>query len=246
MKQLKSYAEKRFHKLADSLESYRQVEDPEVLHLIRLELKKIKSILNLLQYGVRNFNGHKHYVPFRTIFRRAGEIRQPEVIYKLLLQYQVEGITDSQIPNTQQVERLTKEFRTEVPAFLEMVSTEKKKLTKHIRKLSKKEAKKYLIKKRKELSRLLFPHFKTATLHKTRKNIKEIIFLQWADTSRKTIAFFKKIEKVIGQWHDKQVLLPILRKGNHEDQASLLKAECKKELLSLQKTIRSFYGKGKV
>ncbi len=196
MKKLQSYAIKRFKSLTDSLKSYQQVEDPEVLHLIRLESKKIKSMLNLLKYGLSKFKAHKHYIPFRTIFRRAGEIRQPEVIYKLLLQYQIDGITDSQIPKTGQVEGLKLKFRGDVPQFKALVSAQKKRLKKYIKALSKKKTRKYIIKRRLELKGLLFPHFHSASLHKTRKIIKEVIFLQWMDN--KSVPFFKKTEKIIG------------------------------------------------
>ena len=243
MKDLKTYATKRFKGLTDNLISYQQVEDPEVLHLIRLESKKIKSILNLLQYGIKSFKGHKHYIPFRTIFRRAGEIRQPEVIYKLLLQYQLEGITDSQIPKTDQVERLTLIFRDDVPKFKSLVSTQRKRLKKYNEVLSKKKARKYITKRRLELKALLFPDFQSASLHKTRKIIKEVIFLKWID--KKSITFYKKIEKIIGLWHDKQVVLGMLNNDKYKNQVSILIASCQEDLTILARTIHSFYGKAK-
>ena len=244
MKELKTYATKRFKGLTDSLDSYHHVEDPEVLHLIRLESKKFKSIINLLQYGVKSFKGHKHYIPFRTIFRRAGEIRQPEVIYKLLLQYQIGGVADSQIPKTDQVERLTLIFRDDVPKFKALVRTQRKRLKKYLEALSKKKARNYVTKRRLELKALLFPDFQSASLHKTRKIIKEVIFLKWID--KKSITFFKKIEKVIGKWHDKQVVLEILNSDTYKSQASVLIAACQEDLTILERTIHSFYGKGKV
>lgn len=244
MKELKTYSTRRFRSLADNLKSYQKVEDPKVLHLIRLESKKIKSILNLLQFGIKSFKGHKHYIPFRTIFRRAGEIRQPEIIYKLLLQYQLRGVTDSRIPNTDQVECLTLLFRDDVPKFRVLVRTQRKRLNKYIEALSKKMARKYMTKRRVELKALLFPDFQLASLHKTRKIIKEVIFLKWID--KKSITFFKKTEKVIGQWHDKQVVLGMLNGDAYKSQASVLIAACQEDLTILERTIHSFYGKGKV
>ncbi|MCA4895869.1 MAG: CHAD domain-containing protein [Cytophagales bacterium] len=246
MKKLSSYANKRFKALIDSLHSYHQIDEPEVLHSLRVELKKIKSILNLLQYGLPNFRGHKHYIPFRTIFRRAGEIRQPEVIYKLLLQNQIEGITDSQIPNADQEERLLSAFKNDVPMFIATVTAKRSKLKEYIKNLTEKKAGKYLTKRRRQVKRLLFPVFEPDALHKTRKIIKEIIFLDWVDKDKPSVTFLKKIENRIGQWHDKQVLLKILNSTQYKDQSAILIASCQEDLVNLKMAIQAHYGKGKI
>jgi CHAD domain-containing protein len=246
MKKLNSHAGKHFKALNDSLMSYHQVDDPEVLHSIRLELKKVKSIINLLQYGLPDFRGHKYYIPFRNIFRRAGEIRQSEVIYKLLLQNQIGRITDSQIPNADQEERLISAFKKDVPTFITTVTTQRSKLKEYIKNLTGKTARKYLTKRRRQVKRLLFPVFEPASLHKTRKITKEIIFLRWVDKRKSSVAFFKKIEDKIGQWHDKQILLKILNSAQYLDQSAILIASCREDLVNLKMAIQTHYGKRKL
>ena len=245
MKKLSSYASKHFKGLTNSLQSYHQIDDPEVLHSIRVELKKIKSILNLMQFGLPNLKGHKRYIPFRTIFRRAGEIRQPEVIYKLLLQHQIRGITDSQIPNADQEERLISAFKKDVPMFIAIVTAKRSKLKEYLENLTEKKARKYLAKRRQQVKRLLFPIFEPEALHKTRKIIKEIIFLDWVDKDKPSVTFFKKIESRIGQWHDKQVLLKILNSAQYKDQSAILIASCQADLVNLKVAIQAHYGDGK-
>ena len=128
MKQLKDYSKKRFKILKDSLESYRHILDPEKLHQIRVEIKKIKVIINLINSCAHKFKGHRHFVPFRTIFRRAGEIRQPEIFYRLLLLYQIGGVSDAKIPKSKKIDVLSQAFQKDVPQFIESVSIQKKKL----------------------------------------------------------------------------------------------------------------------
>ena len=57
---------------------------------------------------------------------------------------------------------------------------------------------------------------------------------------KKSVAFFKNIEKIIGQWHNKQVVLGILNSDTYKNQASILMTSCKDDLLNLERTIHSF------
>jgi CHAD domain-containing protein len=243
VKQLKTFANKQFKNLTDDLESYHHLQDPEVLHKIRVEIKKIKVMLNLINYSVKKFKAHQHFIPFRTIFRRAGEIRQPEVLYKLLLLYQVGGVKDGQIPRSKKLDKLSKAFQKDVPMFIESVKTQKKKVKKCFEQVSKDDALNYVKKKRRELERLLFPTFNKAGLHKVRKICKEVIYLHWVDHQPKPDPFFNEAENIIGQWHDKQVLLPIVKKNKAVDEIGKLTIACQEDLINLKKLVSHYYDK---
>jgi CHAD domain-containing protein len=243
VKQLKAYANKQFKSLAEDLESYRHLQDPEVLHKIRVEIKKIKVVLNLINYALKKFKGHQHFIPFRAIFRKAGAIRQPEVLYKLLLLYQVSGIMDRQIPRSAKLDKLSKAFQKEVPLSIEAVKTQKKKIKKYFNQVLKDDARKYVKKKRRELERLLFPTFNKAGLHKARKICKEVVYLHWVDNLPKPDPFFNEVENMIGQWHDKQVLLPIVKKNKAIDEVNKLSTACQEDLINLKKLVSHYYDK---
>lgn len=243
MKQLKVYANKQFKNLQADLESYRHLQDPEVLHKIRIEIKKIKGVLNLINYGVKKFKGHQHFIPLRTIFRKAGDIRQPEVFYKLLLQYQVDGVNDGQIPKSKKLDTLSAAFQKEVPLFIESVKEQKKKIKKYFDQVAKDDAHNYLKRKKRELERLLFPTFNKAGLHKARKICKEVVYLHWIDNQHKPDPFFNELENSIGQWHDKQVLLPIVKRNKAVDDASKLTTASQENLINLKKLISHYYSK---
>lgn len=243
MKQLKAYANKQFKSLADDLESYRHLQDTEVLHKIRVEIKKIKVVLNLINYSVKKFKGHQHFIPFRTIFRKAGAIRQPEVLYKLLLLYQVGGVTDGQIPRSTKLDKLSKAFQKEVPLFIESEKKQREKIKKYFDQVSKDNARKYVKKKRRELEQLLFPTFNKTSLHRARKICKEVVYLHWVDNRPKPDPFFNEVENMIGKWHDKQVLLPILKKNKATDEVSKLSTACQEDLINLKKLVSHYYDK---
>jgi CHAD domain-containing protein len=216
------------------LKSYAHIQDPEVLHAIRVEVKRIKGVLNLISFSVKKFNAHKHFIPFRTIFRQAGKIRETEVLYKLLLKYKIEGVKDAQLPDEKKINRLRIAFQKNLPGFLITLKGEKKKLSKVIRKVEKPDVENYLKKKKKELKRLLFPTFSKKTLHKARKIVKEIIYLSQVASKHKSDTFYGKLESTIGQWHDTTLLLPILKRNNQMDDVHHLKAMTKENLTSLK------------
>jgi CHAD domain-containing protein len=241
VKKLKQYARQRFKKLTDSLTSYGHVQDPAEIHNIRVEIKKIKALINMVNFCVRNFKSHQQFVPLRTIFRRAGEIRQPEVVYQLLLLYQIGGILDAQIPKSVKTDKLSAAFQKEVPQFLASVKLQSKKIKVFYKKVSKAEARKYLKNQKLELKKSLFPTFDKVMLHKSRKIIKEIIYLYWVEKNQKLPRFYKEAETIIGQWHDKQVLLPVLRKSKATDEIATLTAACKDDIIKLKKRIAAYY-----
>jgi CHAD domain-containing protein len=243
VKQLKVYANKQFKALKDDLESYHHLQDSEVLHKIRVEIKKIKVVLNLINYGVKKFKGHQRFIPFRTIFRRAGAIRQPEVLYKLLLLYQIGGVADEQIPKSKKLDKLSKAFQKEVPLFIESIKAQKKKIKKYFDQLAKDDTHNYVKKKKRELERLLFPTFNKAGLHKARKICKEVVYLHWVDNQPKPDPFFNEVENIIGQWHDKQVLLPIVKKNKAVDEVSKLTTASQEDLINLKKLVSHYYDK---
>ena len=100
MSALRKYTLIRFANLEKLLREYAMEPDLQKLHGIRVEVKKIKVILGLINTSVKGFHGHRHFIPLREIFRKAGQIRQPQVFYELLMRYEVQGVTDAQIPGS--------------------------------------------------------------------------------------------------------------------------------------------------
>jgi hypothetical protein len=241
VKQLKSYSKKRFKNLKQDLKSYGRLQDPDVLHRIRVEIKKIKVLINLIDFSVKKFKGHQHFVPLRTIFRKAGEIRQPEVLYKLLLLYQIENVTDTQIPKSKVMDRLSAAFQKKASASIETVNEQEKKIKKQYNKVSKTEAEKYLKKRKRELEHLLYHHFNKKELHKARKICKEIVYLHWIDNSKEPDPFYTEVEDRIGQWLDKQVLLPILKKKKAVGEVTKLMAASEEDMINLQELVTHYY-----
>ncbi|MBY0435501.1 MAG: CHAD domain-containing protein [Cyclobacteriaceae bacterium] len=241
MKEARVFANKKLNGLTKALKSLQHIQDPDLLHKVRVEIKQIKTLINLIGFSVKGYKSHRHYIPFRNIFRQAGVIRQPGVMYKLLLRHQINGVADSDIPRSNKIDRLSAAFQKETPQLIAMVKAHGKKLLKHAEEVPQSRAKKYLRKKRNELERLLFPTFSNKSLHKARKTIKELIYLQWINGKKRPGDFLTNAENIIGQWHDKQMLLAIVKKKKAVDEIQKLDAACHTDLTSLKKLIADHY-----
>lgn len=240
--ELAKYVKTRFNALKRQLRNYTKSPEVETLHKIRVEIKKIKMIFKLVDSCVKKFKFHRNYLPLRMIFRKAGRIREPELIYGLLLRYEIAGIHDGLIPQSLVADSLSKEFIERIPSFIRTIDESKRAVEKYLGKIHNDEVSRYVKRKRKEVRSLLCAKWNRGTLHKARKVIKEINYLSVITerTKKDLDPFYKDMEKLIGQWHDKQVLVPLLKADNSSD-LNRIKSVSRSERTKLKKLALDFF-----
>ena len=239
MKRLEDYTKSEINSLISHLRDYGRHGKSDALHKIRVDIKKLKAILAALNGSMKGFKAHKNFIPLRNIFRKAGNIREPHVLARMLRKYKVDETVDELTSGN--VERSATSFKSDVPRYINVVKNRTKKLpafSKHVRH---DDFSSYLIDKKKEVKSQLYPRPKMAIIHKVRKGIKELMYLSELEDDRKRseIKFYDNIQDVIGRYHDKQVLLDLLKNKNgetHRAQLSSIKSEClsdKREIFRL-------------
>ncbi len=243
MRAFTDYAHKRFKRLIDQINFYDPSQRTETLHTIRLEIKKIKALINLTNFCVKGFKAHGNFVPFRTIFRMAGVIRQTDLYYELLLHYQIEGVKDELIPESNNQSKHISAFRRNSGRFITTIYGQEKKLIRYFKKIRRDDFEKYLKKRKIQSQKKLYPKLVLNELHKTRKRIKEILYLSsiTKKTKKKLDPFFNRIQIMIGYRHDKQMLIPLL--GNNWTEVKRLKAECRADLGEIERVVSGYYGR---
>lgn len=222
------------------MNSFPESNDLEMLHRMRLEIKKIKTLLRLIKYNHKSFKTRSSFIPFRTIFRACEKIREPQVLHALVVKFT--GKTDLPTPK---LSGPIQQFTDEIPAYLTSVKKQERILLKEIEKVKSDTYKRYLRKKNKELKSALQPAFKGKELHTIRKLIKEIYYLLCINSISKSInPFFKKCDDLIGVWHDKSIVIQKIRKTMplQNNLIKKLQNEKRKDLVSLKKLIKNYYG----
>jgi len=233
-----SYTKRRLKNLKRLLHSYPSLESPEILHQIRIEIKKIKAVLRLLNYSSKNFRGHKAYLPFRTLFRACGEIREPFVVQGLIDKFK--GINTPIIIDL----NLTSNFKDHLSTYSRTIKRSETKILSKTGKIKTSSYKDFLKKNKIKLENLLYPTFLQSDLHKIRKLIKEIYYLTSIRSKRKdTNSFFVKSSDLIGNWHDKRIVSQKLRKSVPPETELIqkLKTESRSDISVLKKLVQNFY-----
>jgi len=233
-----SYTKRRLKKLKRLLHSYPSLESPEVFHQIRLEIKKIKAVLKLLHYNQKSFRAHKAYLPFRALFRACGEIREPFVVQGLIDKFKTTYTPIFVDLN------LTSNFKDHLSTFIRTIKRAETKILPKTKKIKSNTYKDFLRKNKMELENLLYPTLLQRDLHKIRKLIKEIYYLTSIRSKRKDIdSFFVTSSDLIGNWHDKKIVIQKLRKSVPLETELIqnLKTESRSDIRALKKLVQNFY-----
>ena len=242
MKRFEKFAHHQFKALIRHLKKYRDAKKPETLHKIRIDIKKIKAILGVIDDNEKQFKAHKKFTPFRNIFRKAAEIRASNVNEHLLMSHEMDK--GDATPGHANVKKLIRSYVSSIPSFITTTKRNRNKLKTEVTHVKRNDLVRYLHKKQKEIKSQLFPRPKMRHIHKTRKDVKEVMYLSEANgkVSNKEINFYDKMQEKIGELHDKQMLLQLLKKKSDQTgktQFEGIKAECladKKEIIHLATT----------
>jgi|APTNR8051073442_1049403.scaffolds.fasta_scaffold00003_25 CHAD domain-containing protein len=242
MKALKKYADKRVYNLKALLVSAKFSDDPEILHQIRLEIKRLKAVLALLHFEDIGFAAHKAFIPLRKIFREAGKIREPSELRKLLTRFAADTVVVKLI--RMPTPKILQNFKKNISGFVKDVKKVKPKILKRSKRINQKMMKKYLVSLDKTIKKDLYPKLNPFTLHGTRKIIKELIYLSPLGKEGKHIpSFFTETANSIGLWHDKQLVLQLLMPNPAANKETIQKLQesCDQELQHLDESIANHY-----
>lgn len=245
MQGLKKFVKTRFSYADGILEDYHNFQLSESLHSIRVEIKKIKAVLSVIHFSRKKFNARKSFVPLRNIFRKAGAIREPEVMLKMLMRFEIHG------PEPEGLAKgpaLITDFRKDIPFFLEVLRKSSKKIIPASEKVPKKDFEKYLERKMKSIRSLLYPVVSRSEIHRIRKDIKILLYLSAVNhfLKKRQRTFYSYMETAIGNLHDKQVLMATLKDKKIKTDDFLiksLKSECAKDLEGIEFLAKEYYAK---
>ncbi len=243
MKALDKYVKTHYQSLLNGLQQYHQFQQPDSLHRIRVDIKKIKSVLLVMEASLKKYDGHEQFLPLRNIFRKAGQIRHGEVMMQLLIAHNLEGLPVAPFEDSREHEE---EFRAEVPFYIEQMTRHAETVQEDVKGVRAKDLEKFLRKKMKMVQSKLYPVLKPRELHNVRKSIKQLVYL--ADLLKllgpRKKRFYSRTEEAIGKLHDKEVLLAFLKTiPKHVDPSTVktLRKACATDRKVLAQRAKKFY-----
>lgn len=211
----------------------------EVLHHIRVEIKKMKAVCKLLHFHNKRFDHRQVFKPLRKIFRACGNMRDRNLHHDLVKQITGKAL----LPLSDNSEDQQK-FINRIPKYLRKIDKAEKTIIKETRTLRFNTHRRYLKKRRNVLEEMLYPKFHQTALHAARKIIKEILYLSSIVLRKQDIhPFYEDSALLIGDWHDKMMLIEKLSASDkpHKAAISVLRQKCNDDLKALKALVLNFY-----
>lgn len=239
MKRFKNFARNHLQTLKLHLEAYGHHPDPELVHEIRVEVKKIKAVLQVIAGCSRKkFKAHRQFIPFRAVFRNMDAMRQSDVFNAILSNYPGEKID---LPQTDGHE--SNDYESKLPRFMHDIDERTKKINAFLGKVHKKDLLRYLKHVQKEIRAKLYPQLSSKDIHKTRKSIKTVLYISQAvhRLGKRRITFYDRLQESIGTLHDKQLLLNVMSKTGSTKIRHALELAIVNELRTIKALTMDFY-----
>lgn len=203
---LEKHLKSRVKFIAHMLRSDSEEFSPEDIHVLRVELKRILSVAELLKSVSGKHGFGKLLAPFRRIFRAAGKVRSAQLEISFIRQFQLNRIDAAFIKAIERrIKKRERNFRAKLKKGVDRELKESgKKLMRRIRTVKEKEVDQVLRSFHKSLIKLLkTSELSDDELHELRKEIKTRNYLFSAVYGAGLAdAHLDRIQKELGEWHD--------------------------------------------
>ena len=246
-KYLYHFYRKKANSLLKSINKASVTWNIEDIHGIRVEIKKIRVVFQLLEMVVpKKFNVTEHYISFRELFKHTGMIREIQINLIYLEKYNLDS--SAVIPFKKYLQRkeikLKNEFNEIMKKFNMVRFIETGEIIKKlcddisIERIIEKCAR-FIVKESKRIKKLLAAENTPDEIHKIRKHFKALSAIatllyniNHKKPLKKLLTNLKKTEIKLGIWHDRVILAESL-----EQFLKINKNEKSNRLLPLRKLI---------
>lgn len=181
-------------------------------HKLRLEIKKLNALFELVNFCVKDFKRKKTFEPFKLIFKQAGKVRELQLQEARLKKYLATNSLNDYLRSLkkQRLKERALFFQIVNENFSELLKLKYEEILISLSKVMDKKANLYLEKKEKRIIKLLEQSvIDKQELHELRKQLKmlgyNLKYLVWEKQKETT---FKKVvlPELIGKWHDCEVM----------------------------------------
>ncbi|MBS1637543.1 MAG: CHAD domain-containing protein [Bacteroidetes bacterium] len=246
-KTLRKYTEKRFELMQKHLCKYTDKNTQEDLHQFRVETKKLKAFIGLVQYINADEKIHKEFKPIGKLFDHAGKIRSAHIELLLIKRYRLKNPAYSKA--LQDIIRSeSARLKKKKEHYLNALKESSKKIDEHITKLGRTELTEYTHQQLKMLSKYFAAPQNIAGIHKSRILLKKLFYnysLFDSETQKKLnldIKYLNTLQEKIGNWHDMTVTIESLSSNMHVQKSMIgkLRIQERKLLAVVKSDVKDF------
>ncbi len=217
---LTTYLDTRFDSVEQNLLAYKADNKPKRLHRMRVDIKKIRAILRFIR---KKYGREYDLDPLRTVFQRAGTLRDLQLHIELLENANASAEYISTLQDQKNKHKAS--FTSHVGHYLGYVSETREGITLPVEKLGEKTVKKYFKQRIKKAKQDIEPEDRSHA-HKFRKQLKNVLYLYKAlpKKIRKSIKldarYLDTLQAKAGNWHDTHEALAYLAENTSSSQTA--------------------------
>jgi hypothetical protein len=235
MKTLTKYLKNRIDVIDSLLRKPRDKYKPNTFHKLRVEIKKLNSGFDLINFCSTTFKRKATYKPYKIIFSKAGKVRELQIEDAMLKNYFGNKIIKDyrKILKTLRLKAEKDFFSVLNKKIIRKLNKKHNSIIPHLRKIDNKKIAIYLEKKENQIKELLHRKIiQTKQIHQLRKELKVQNYNK-AITSKEKHSTQDVLPELLGKWHDCQVIIKHLKKTlnrrkldkNEEDQLKIIQSK---------------------
>lgn len=225
---------KRLETASKHLENFVKTNDPEDLHDLRVNIKKLKALVFFSDACNKKTKIKKRFEPIKTIFREVGDVRTALLHKKMLKKH---GIKDESLDKqvNAALKKHTDLLLKHSTTYIHRFKTTENRMRDHLFDMDKHSIEKVFIKQLKKLNKLYADP--ESELHESRKTIKNMVYMHdllpksMKENIPLDITYLKQLEGTLGRWHDDVLAIEFLKKGKAHP----------KSLATLQKSVTKMW-----
>jgi len=201
------YLDKEWYDMNSFLKLFLETGDQEALHKFRVQIKKIRAMLSLIEGSSDERGLLKQFKPVRKIFKSAGYVRDAYVHLQLSSAY---GFKNEEFENNQQkiIEEGTMELQNKSKKIISNIKSTHKELKKQLPSVSNESIDQYYKQQLEQIAVNFTVSGFTEDMHTNRKLIKILVYNhKFAGEVLNSELYFNKpyldkLQEAIGKWHD--------------------------------------------
>lgn len=206
MTHLQRYWSKRVDRVVNLITKTRHKRTPGEYHALRIEIKKIKALFQLLHHHNKRFKRKRNLAPFAKLFDNAGQIREIQVERKLLKRNGIQT-TSLYLDQLLKNENKFKQAFNALPfeKITSAVLAKQKPVADYIADVSKTFGKAYVNQLKHKVVKKLSANIRTGDLHKLRKKVKTLhynIAQVGYQIDAREVQHWSHFQYLLGKWHD--------------------------------------------
>jgi CHAD domain-containing protein len=237
MTALETYYRERCADYEESLRETSRRISPEAIHRLRVVVKKLRALFDLISKTVPEFDFASTYTPFKQVFKAAAEIRDLDITISF-----VQAEADSEKTSTIEILEILKKKKRELAPHLKHAVSDAlardEIFSEHIAEMigtrvAEEDSNNFLGGIRTEIERVSTDLPTSGNLHATRKLLKQYLYIGFFQTENASSETIHSVQHLLGLWHDTVIAETVID--------DLIKTEAikKKSAASIRKTIQS-------